>query len=116
MEDIVDTGLTMLKILGALGELGPQSVTVATLLDKVSRRNLAAAPAAIPFPPRLGSAPDPDASEGANGSAMERKLQTYLKYVGFVCPNEFVVGYGLDFNELYRTLPYIGVLKPELYQ
>ena len=36
-------------------------------------------------------------------------------YVGFTIPNEFVVGYGLDFNEHYRNLPYIGVLKPELY-
>ncbi len=36
-------------------------------------------------------------------------------YVGFTVPNEFVVGYGLDFNEQYRNLPYIGVLKPELY-
>ncbi len=38
------------------------------------------------------------------------------KYVGYVIPNEFVVGYGLDFNELYRNLPYIGVLKPEAYE
>ncbi|MBQ4642399.1 MAG: hypoxanthine phosphoribosyltransferase [Oscillospiraceae bacterium] len=38
------------------------------------------------------------------------------KYVGFTIPNEFVVGYGLDFNEHYRNLPYIGVLKPEAYQ
>ena len=36
-------------------------------------------------------------------------------YTGFVIPNEFVVGYGLDFNEGYRNLPYVGVLKPELY-
>ena len=36
-------------------------------------------------------------------------------YTGFVIPNEFVVGYGLDFNEKYRNLPYIGVLKPEMY-
>lgn len=36
--------------------------------------------------------------------------------VGFTIPNEFVVGYGLDFNEHYRNLPYIGVLKPEAYQ
>lgn len=36
-------------------------------------------------------------------------------YVGFTIANEFVVGYGLDFNEYYRNLPYIGVLKPELY-
>ncbi len=37
-------------------------------------------------------------------------------YVGFTIPNEFVVGYGLDFNEFYRNLPYVGVLKPEAYQ
>ena len=36
-------------------------------------------------------------------------------YVGYTIPNEFVVGYGLDYNELYRNLPYIGVLKPEAY-
>ena len=37
-------------------------------------------------------------------------------YTGFVIPNEFVVGYGLDFNEHYRNLPFVGVLKPELYE
>lgn len=37
-------------------------------------------------------------------------------YVGFTIPNEFVVGYGLDFDEHYRNLPYIGVMKPEAYQ
>ena len=37
-------------------------------------------------------------------------------YVGFTVPNEFVVGYGLDYNELYRYLPYVGVLKPEVYE
>ncbi len=37
-------------------------------------------------------------------------------YVGFTIPNEFVVGYGLDYNEYYRNLPYIGVLKPEVYE
>ena len=36
-------------------------------------------------------------------------------YVGFTIPNEFVVGYGLDYNEYYRNLPYVGVLKPEAY-
>lgn len=37
-------------------------------------------------------------------------------YVGFTIPNEFVVGYGLDFNEHYRNLPFVGILKPEAYQ
>lgn len=37
-------------------------------------------------------------------------------YVGIEIPNEFVVGYGLDFQQKYRNLPYIGVLKPEVYQ
>lgn len=37
-------------------------------------------------------------------------------YVGFTIPNAFVVGYGLDYNEKYRNLPYIGVLKPEIYE
>ena len=36
-------------------------------------------------------------------------------YVGFTIPNEFVVGYGLDYNEHYRNLPYVGILKPEVY-
>jgi len=36
--------------------------------------------------------------------------------IGFEVPNEFVVGYGLDFDEKYRNLPYIGVLKPEIYE
>lgn len=38
------------------------------------------------------------------------------EYVGFTIPNEFVVGYGLDYNEHYRNLPYIGILKPEIYE
>ena len=37
-------------------------------------------------------------------------------YTGFTIPNEFVVGYGLDFDEHYRNLPYVGVLKPEAYE
>ena len=37
-------------------------------------------------------------------------------YTGYVIPNEFVVGYGLDFNEHYRNLPFIGILSPEAYQ
>jgi len=37
-------------------------------------------------------------------------------YVGYTIPNAFVVGYGLDYNEKYRNLPYIGILKPEVYE
>ena len=37
-------------------------------------------------------------------------------YVGFTIPNAFVVGYGLDYNEKYRNLPYVGILKPEVYE
>lgn len=37
-------------------------------------------------------------------------------YIGKTIPKEFVIGYGLDFNELYRNLPYVGVLKPAVYQ
>ena len=40
-----------------------------------------------------------------------RKTEVPIKYTGFVIPDKFVVGYGLDYNELYRNLPYIGVLK-----
>ncbi len=36
--------------------------------------------------------------------------------MGFTIPNEFVVGYGLDYNERYRNLPFIGILKPEVYE
>ena len=38
------------------------------------------------------------------------------EYMGYSIPNEFVVGYGLDYNEKYRNLPYIGILKPEIYE
>ncbi len=45
-----------------------------------------------------------------------RPEEVPCRYLGFDCPNEFIVGYGLDFAERYRNLPYIGVLKPEIYQ
>lgn len=44
-----------------------------------------------------------------------RELDIPLDYVGFDIPDEFVVGYGLDYGEIYRNLPFLGVLKPELY-
>ena len=45
-----------------------------------------------------------------------RSRQLDLKYVGFEIDDEYVVGYGLDFKEMYRNLPCIGVLKPDLYE
>ena len=44
-----------------------------------------------------------------------RKADVYADYSCFQVPDAFVVGYGLDYNEKYRNLPYIGVLKPEIY-
>ncbi len=44
-----------------------------------------------------------------------RRSQIVPDYIGFICPDEFIVGYGLDYAERYRNLPYIGVLKPEIY-
>jgi hypoxanthine phosphoribosyltransferase len=43
------------------------------------------------------------------------KVTVPVRYVGFDIPSEFVVGYGLDFAERYREMPYVGVLKPEVY-
>ncbi|MDU4923004.1 MAG: hypoxanthine phosphoribosyltransferase [Dermabacter sp.] len=43
------------------------------------------------------------------------KVDIDVKYVGFDIPNEFVIGYGLDYAEKYRNLPYIGILKPSVY-
>ena len=45
-----------------------------------------------------------------------RKAEIYADYSCFEVPAAFVVGYGLDYNERYRNLPYIGVLKPEIYE
>lgn len=44
-----------------------------------------------------------------------RSVEVEVDYVGYQCPDEFVVGYGMDFNSHYRCLPFIGVLKPEAY-
>ena len=44
-----------------------------------------------------------------------RKVDLQADYVGYEVPDEFVVGYGLDYDEQYRNLPYVGVLKPEVY-
>ena len=45
-----------------------------------------------------------------------RGVDISADYVGFAVPNEFVIGYGLDFDQKYRNLPYVGVLKDELYE
>ncbi|MBQ6713887.1 MAG: hypoxanthine phosphoribosyltransferase [Selenomonadales bacterium] len=45
-----------------------------------------------------------------------RKVDLPVKYVGFEIPNEFVVGYGLDYAEKYRNLPYLGILKRSVYE
>ena len=46
---------------------------------------------------------------------MRRKVQVTPDYLGFDCPDEFIVGYGLDYAERYRNLPYVAVLKTEVY-
>lgn len=45
-----------------------------------------------------------------------RVVDIHADYIGFEVPNEFVVGYGLDYNQKYRNLPYIGILKREIYE
>lgn len=77
VEDIVDTGLTLDYLQGALRNRHPSSLKTACLLSKPSRRQTA-----VP-----------------------------VDYVGFEIDDRFVVGYGLDFNEQYRNLPYIGLVE-----
>ena len=77
VEDIVDSGRTLSYLLKMLGDRGPASVKLCTLLDKPERRVT-------------------DVKED---------------YTGFEIPDEFVVGYGLDYDQRYRNLPYIGVVE-----
>ena len=81
VEDILDSGNTLAFLSNYLMSKGARSITIATLLDKPSRRQKAIT----------------------------------ADYAGFEVPDEFVVGYGLDYAQVYRNLPYIGVLKPEVY-
>ena len=81
LEDIVDTGQSLLFLKKLLAERGAKSIQVATLLDK---------------------------KEG-------RKVEIKADYIGFDVRNEFGVGYGLDYKEMYRNLPYVGILKKEVY-
>lgn len=83
VEDIIDTGLTLKKVIEMLQTREPKSIKTCTLLDKPSRRT------------EKHNIPD---------------------FNGFEIPDKFVVGYGLDFAEKYRNLPYIAVLKPEMYE
>ncbi|KGN46103.1 uncharacterized protein LOC101219321 isoform X1 [Cucumis sativus] len=87
VEDIVDTGNTLSCLIAHMEVKGASSVSVCTFLDKPTRRQ-------VNFP-LVG----------------EGKF-----YSGFQCPDYFVVGYGMDFAELYRNLPYVGILKPECYK
>ena len=48
--------------------------------------------------------------------AARRIVPVEPDYVGLVCPDEFVVGYGMDYKEKYRSLPYVGVLHPRVYK
>lgn len=82
VEDILDSGVTLSYLKKYLMNRNPASITIATLMDKPSRR----------------------------------RADVYADYSCFEVPDAFVVGYGLDYNEKYRNLPYIGVLKPEIYQ
>lgn len=82
VEDILDSGVTLNYLQNYLANRHPATMTIATLMDKPSRR----------------------------------KAPVYARYSCFEVPDAFVVGYGLDYNEKYRNLPYIGVLKPEIYQ
>lgn len=45
-----------------------------------------------------------------------RKIDVPVDYIGFSVPNDFLVGYGLDYNEKYRNIPYVGILKTSIYQ
>ncbi|MBF4806937.1 MAG: hypoxanthine phosphoribosyltransferase, partial [Pseudoleptotrichia goodfellowii] len=82
IEDIIDSGLTLKKILKLLGGRGPKKVSLCTLLDKKERR----------------------------------EVEIDVQYVGFEIPNEFVLGYGLDFKEEYRNIPYVALAAEELYK
>lgn len=82
VDDILDTGKTLSRVLPKLRALQPRRIKTCVLLDKPARR-------------REGIIAD---------------------YVGFEIPDLFVVGYGLDFAERYRNLPFVGVLHPHVYK
>ncbi len=82
VDDILDTGRTLKRVLAKLRQLKPRRIKVCVLLDKPERR--------------------------------EEKV--LADYVGFTIPNAFVIGYGLDYAERYRNLPFVGVLRPDIYK
>ena len=56
-------------------------------------------------------------NHGDNDGYYSRRAEAITaNYVGFEVPDEFVIGYGLDYAERYRNLPFIGILKPEVYE
>ena len=55
------------------------------------------------------------AEEVARWKPVVEKMELKVRYIGFDIPSEFVVGYGLDYAERYRDLPFVGLLKPEVY-
>ncbi len=91
VEDIVDTGRTLRYLLDLLGARAPASLKTCVLVRKPARRAVDV-PRGLPAPPAAGLRVD---------------------YVGFEIPDQWVVGYGLDFKDRWRTLPYIGVVDPD---
>lgn len=74
-------------------------LTLSYLIDVLERRNAKSVTVATLF-----------------DKPVRRSVDLEADYTGFSLPDEFVVGYGLDYAEKYRNLPFIGVLKPEVYQ
>ena len=84
---------------GGAGSQGDPLVTLSYLTELLRDRN----PASI----RIATLLD---------KPERRKVDIAPDYVGFTVPDEFVVGYGLDYAELYRNLPYVGILSPSVYE
>ncbi|KAM7266659.1 hypothetical protein ACFE04_004556 [Oxalis oulophora] len=97
VEDIIDTGNTLSCLVAQLKLNGASSVSVCALLDKPVRRKV-------------------DVELVGEGKFYIGFEKYFSVQKSGNCPDSFVVGYGMDFAELYRNLPYIGVLKPEYYQ
>lgn len=93
----LDTDITGRQVL-VVEDIIDSGLTLAYLRSQLMRRN----PASLRICSLLNK---PD----------RRTADVSIDYLGFDIPNEFVVGYGLDYAERYRNLPYIGVLKPEIY-